>query len=79
MTIVASLLFVTALGLSAGTIFLTVRNAMPRIREVVAMEFAGEVARERPITCGDMRRRTPATIIAFQVAGRAMGEMRLAA
>lgn len=79
MTIVASLLFVTALGLSAGTIFLTVRNAMPRIREVVAMEFAGEVARERRIICGDMRRRTPATIIAFPIAGRAIGEMRLAA
>ena len=79
MTIVASLLFVTALGLSVGTIFLTVRNAMPRIREVVEMEFAGEVARERRITCGDMRRRTPATIIAFPVAGRIMGEMRLAA
>jgi hypothetical protein len=52
---------------------------MPRIREVVEMEFAGEVARERRITCGEMRRRTPATIIAFPVAGRAIGEMRLAA
>ena len=79
MTVVASLLFLTALGLSAGTIFLTLRNAMPRIREVVAMEFAGKVARERRITCGEMRRRTPATIIAFPVAGRAIGEMRLAA
>lgn len=79
MTIVASLLFVIAFAMSGGAIFLTVRNAMPRIREVVAMEFAGEVARERRITCGDMRRRTPATIIAFPVAGRSMGEMRLAA
>jgi hypothetical protein len=79
MTIVASLLFLTALGLSVGAIFLTVRNAMPRIREVVAMEFAGKVARERRITCGEMRRRTPATIIAFPVAGRGIGEMRLAA
>lgn len=79
MTIVASLLFVIALAMSGGAIVLTVRNAMPRIREVVEMEFAGEVARERRITCGEMRRRTPATIIAFPVAGRAIGEMRLAA
>jgi hypothetical protein len=79
MTIVASLLFVIALGMSASVIVLTMRNAMPRIREVVEMEFAGEVARERRITCGEMRRRTPATIIAFPVAGRAIGEMRLAA
>jgi hypothetical protein len=79
MTIVASLLIVIALAMSGGAIVLTVRNAMPRIREVVEMEFAGEVARERRITCGEMRRRNPATIIAFPVAGRAIGEMRLAA
>jgi hypothetical protein len=79
MTIVASLLFAIAFGMSVGTIVFTVRNAMPRIREVVAMEFAGEVARERRITCGEMRRRNPATIIAFPVTARAMGEMRLAA
>lgn len=79
MTIVASLLFVIALAMSGGAIVLTVRNAMPRIREVVEMEFAGEVARERRITCGEMRRGNPATIIAFPVAGRAIGEMRLAA
>ena len=79
MTIVASLLFVIALAMSGGASVLTVRNAMPRIREVVEMEFAGEVARERRITCGEMRRRNPATIIAFPVAGRAIGEMRLAA
>ena len=79
MTIVASLLFVIALAMSGGAIVLTVRNAMPRIREVVEMEFAGEVARERRITCGEMRRRNPSTIIAFPVAGRAMGEMRLVA
>lgn len=79
MTIVASLLFVIALAMSGGAIVLTVRKAMPRIREVVEMEFAGEVARERRITCGEMRRRNPATIIAFPVAGRAIGEMRLVA
>jgi hypothetical protein len=79
MTIVASLLFLTALGLSVGAIFLTMRNAMPRIREVVEIEFAGEVARERRIICGEMRRRNPATIIAFPVAGRTIDEVRLAA
>lgn len=79
MTLVASLLFVIALGMSASVIVLTVRSAMPRIREVVEMEFAGEIACERRITCGEMRRRNPATIIAFPVAGRAIGEIRLAA
>lgn len=79
MTLVASLLFVIALGMSASVIVLTIRSAMPRIREVVEMEFAGEIARERRITCGEMRRRNPATIIAFPVAGRAIGEIRLAA
>ena len=79
MTLVASLLFVIALGMSASVIVLTIRSAMPRIREVVEMEFAGEVARERRITCGEMRRRNPAAIIAFPAAGRAIGEVRLAA
>lgn len=79
MTLVASLLFVIALGMSASVIVLTLRSAMPRIREVVEMEFAGEVMPERRITCGDMRRRNPATILAFPVAGRAIGEVRIAA
>lgn len=79
MTLVASLLFVIALGMSASVIVLTLRSAMPRIREVVEMEFAGDVMPERRITCGDMRRRNPATILAFPVAGRAIGEVRIAA
>ncbi|MFN3452243.1 MAG: hypothetical protein ACK4ZE_08800 [Sphingorhabdus sp.] len=79
MTLVASLLFVIALGMSASVIVLTLRSAMSRIREVVEMEFAGDVMPERRITCGDMRRRNPATILAFPVAGRAIGEVRIAA
>lgn len=79
MTLVASLLFVIAFGMSASVIVLTLRSAMPRIREVVEMEFAGESVRERRITRGDMRRRNSATILAFPVAGRAIGEVRIAA
>jgi hypothetical protein len=40
MTIIATLLFVIALSASLGVILLSIRNAMPRIREVIDMEFA---------------------------------------
>jgi len=60
MTIIASLLFLTALGASIGVITLSIRNAMPRIREVIDMEFAPAMQRERRIILGDMRRLAPA-------------------
>lgn len=47
MTIIASLLFLTALGASIGVIVLTIRNAMPRIHAVIDMEFAPSVQRDR--------------------------------
>lgn len=79
MTIIASLLFVIALGASIGVIMLTIRNAMPRIHEVIEMEFAPAMQRERRIILGDMRRLTPAAIIAFPVTPRAQNGTRLAA
>ncbi len=79
MTIIASLLFLTALGLSVGAIFLTMRNAMPRIQEVIDMEFTPAMQRERRIILGDMRRLTPATIIPFPSAARMQNRERLAA
>ena len=79
MTIVASLLFVTALAASLAVIMLTIRSAMPRIREVVELEFAPSVQRQRRIILGEMRRPTPAPIIAFPVVIRAQIEARLAA
>lgn len=79
MAIIASLLFLTALGASIGVIMLTIRNAMPRIHEVIDMEFAPAMQRERRIILGDMRRLAPAAIIAFPAAPRPQSGNRLAA
>lgn len=79
MTIVASLLFVVALVASIAVMLLTIRSAMPRIREVVDMEFAPSVQRERRIILGEMLRPVPAPIIAFPVSLRPQSEVRLAA
>jgi hypothetical protein len=79
MTIIASLLFLTALGASIGVIMLTIRNAMPRIHEVIDMEFAPAMQRKRRIILGDMRRLAPAAIIAFPTAPRPQNGNRLAA
>ena len=79
MTIIASLLFVIALGASIGVIMLTIRNALPRIHEVIDMEFAPAMQRERRIILGDMRRLAPAKVITFPVAPRAQNGTRLAA
>ncbi len=79
MTIVASLLFVVALAASVAVMILTVRSAMPRIREVVDMEFAPAVQIERRIILGEMRRAVAAPIIAFPVTARQAVDIRLAA
>ena len=79
MTIIASLLFLTALGASIGVIMLSMRSAMPRLHEVIDMEFAPAMQRERRIILGDMRRLTPATIIAFPAKPRPQNGGRLAA
>jgi hypothetical protein len=52
---------------------------MPRIHEVIDMEFAPAMQRERRIILGDMRRLAPATIIAFPATPRPQNEGRLAA
>lgn len=79
MTIIASLLFAIALLGSIAVIMLTIRNAMPRIHEIIDMEFAPAMQRERRIILGDMRRLAPAAIIAFPAAPRVQNENRLAA
>ncbi len=79
MTIIASLLFLTALGASIGVITVSIHNAMPRIQEVIDMEFAPAMQRERRIILGDMRRLTPATIIPFPSTARMQNRERLAA
>ena len=59
MTLIASLLFAIALIASVAVIALTFSNAMPRIIEVIDMEFAPSVAIERRITFGEIRGRKP--------------------
>ena len=79
MTIIASLLFVIALSASMGVIIMTIRNAMPRIHEVIDMEFAPSLQRDRRIICGEMRRLAPAEIIPFPTMSRVQSTPRLAA
>lgn len=55
MTLIASLLFAIALAASIGVIMLTVGNAMPRIREVVEIEFAPAMQSERRIVFGELK------------------------
>lgn len=79
MTLIASLLFVVALAASVGVITLTLRNAMPRIREVVDMEFAPAVQHARRINFGEVRYCKGAQIIAFPTVARAQENLLLAA
>lgn len=79
MTIIASLLFMIALGASVSVIVLTVKSSMPRIQEVIDMEFAPSVQRERRIILGEMRRLAPAAILPFPAAPRVLETPRLAA
>jgi len=67
-TLIASLLFAIALIASVAVIALTFSNAMPRIIEVIDMEFSPQVALERRITFGEIKGRKPqpvAAVIAF--------------
>jgi hypothetical protein len=82
MTLIASLLFTIALVASVAVIVLTIGNAMPRITEVIEMEFAPAVLTERPIIFGEIKGRTPvraAQVIDFPQIDRSREEFRLAA
>lgn len=79
MTLIASLLFVVALAGSVGVITLTLRNALPRIREVVDMEFAPAMQHARRINFGEVRYCKVAEVIAFPVAARRSEGLLLAA
>lgn len=79
MTIIASLVFAIALTASIAVIILSIRNAMPRIHEIIEMEFAPTVQGQRTIIMGEMRRLAPAAIIAFPSAPRVQDGTRLAA
>lgn len=68
MTLIASLLFAIALIASVGAIVLTISNAMPRIAQVIEMEFAPAIQTERRIIFGEIKCAKPiraAQVIAF--------------
>lgn len=82
MTLVASLLFATALAASIGVIVLTVRNAMPRITQVIEMEFAPAMQTERQIFFGEVKGVRPkhaGQVIAFPRKVTGQADYRLAA
>ncbi len=68
MTLIASLLFAIALVASVAVIVMTITNALPRITEVIEMEFAPTAQTERRITFGEIKGLKPmaaAQVIAF--------------
>lgn len=82
MTLVASILFLSALVASAFAIAVTVGNAMPRILEVIEAEFLPEVTIERRVTFGQVRYADalrPANVVAFPVSARVEQDFKLAA
>ena len=79
MNLIASLLFVVALAASIGVIVLTLRNALPRIREVVDLEFTPAIQHARRINFGDVRYCKAAEVIAFPVHARRSEGLLLAA
>jgi hypothetical protein len=79
MTLIASLLFAIALVASMAVIVLTIGNAMPRITEVIEMEFTPAVQAERRIIFGEVKGRRIAEVIAFPQIDRSREEFRLAA
>ncbi|MEP7350176.1 MAG: hypothetical protein ABI668_09525 [Sphingorhabdus sp.] len=78
MTLIASLLFLSALSASAFAIARTIGNAMPRIRQVIEEELAPQERKARRIIFGPVRQRT-ARVVAFPGTSRAERELKLAA
>ena len=82
MTLIASLLFATALAASIGAIVVTMSNAMPRITEVIEMEFAPAMQTERQIFFGEVKGAKPklaAQVITFPRKVTDHADYRLAA
>jgi hypothetical protein len=82
MTLIASLLFAIALAASVAVIVLTLGNAMPRITEVIEMEFAPAMQTERRIIFGELKGRKPvqaAQVIPFPRKVVIAGDYRIAA
>ncbi len=81
MTLVASLLFLSALAASSLTIARTIRRAMPRIVEIIEAEFEPVVLTQRKVTFGVVRvqQRRSAEILALRQSIRVEREYQLAA
>lgn len=82
MTLIASILFLTALFASVMTIAFTVRDAMPRIADVFEAEFAPAKQTDRRISYGavnQLNARRSAQIVAFPVTMQAETKFKLAA
>ncbi len=82
MTLIASILFLSALAASVLVIAVTVSDAMPRIFEIVDSEFAPAVKAERRIAFGPVKQRQVARIaevVAFPTGVWAEPEYKLAA
>ena len=82
MTIIASILFISALAVSVFAIAVTIGNALPRIRDVIEAEFGPEVTIERRVIFGRVRHvgaARRANVLAFPMAARVEQEFKLAA
>jgi len=82
MTLIASILFLTALAASVLTIAFTLSDAMPRIADIFEAEFAPAKQTDRRINYGAVKRLSAvrsAEIVAFPMMLRAHTEFKLAA
>lgn len=79
MTLIASLLFVTAFAASIGVIVLTIGKSIPRINEIIDAEFAPAMQMERRIFFGEVKGRRSAQVIAFPRMVKGGQEFRIAA
>lgn len=82
MIVVVGLLFATAFLASVYVMTTTIGNALPRIQQVVALEFGPAAACERRITFGEIKGRKllpVAEVIAFPRKAVVEGDYRLAA
>jgi hypothetical protein len=82
MTLIASILFLSAFAASVLVIVNTLSEAMPRILDIVETEFAPALQTERRINFGPVKQRQAvrtADVVAFPALLRAEVEFKLAA
>jgi len=82
MTLIASILFLSAFAASVLVIVSTLSEAMPRIVDIVEAEFAPALQTERQINFGPVKQRQAvrtADVVAFPARLRTEVEYKLAA